>query len=93
MRGWRMRTRTSSGVSRVEGKTIFKPVIGSGRPRYEVTATASTRLILGAVVPSLLPPRVRADGEEPGRWWPQGRATGRPVPVRLPLAGRLDLAA
>ena len=58
----------------VTGRFVFKPVVGSGRPRYEVTATASTRLILGAVVPALLPPRapLRSDGgEEPSRWWPQ----------------------
>ncbi len=38
----------------VAGRFVFKPVVGLGRPRYEVTATASTPLILGAVVPALL---------------------------------------
>jgi hypothetical protein len=27
------------------------------------------------------------------RWWPQGQAIGPPLPVRLPLAGRLELKA
>jgi hypothetical protein len=35
---------------------------------------------------------VMPDGMD-GRWWPQGAATAGPFPVRLPLAGRLELKA
>jgi hypothetical protein len=80
----------------VTGRFVFKPVVGSGRPRYAVTATASTRLILGAVVPALLPPRAPLGsdgGEEPGRWWPQGSPNAGPFPVRLPVRGTLTLKA
>jgi hypothetical protein len=42
----------------VPGRFVFTPVLGGSgtRPRYEVTATANATLILGAVVPALLPP-------------------------------------
>ena len=49
----------------VQGRFRFEP---QGHA-YKITATASTALIVGAVVPALLPP---SRGHEPGRWWPQG---------------------
>ena len=47
----------------VQGRFRFEPKGQS----YKITATASTALIVGAVVPALLPP---SRGPEPGRWWP-----------------------
>lgn len=48
----------------VQGRFRFEP---QGHA-YRITATASMALIVGAVVPALLPP---SRGHEPGRWWPQ----------------------
>ena len=56
----------------VVGRFVFRPVVGDGRARYEISATASTNLILAAVVPALnVPPPRGPEGDEPGRWWPQ----------------------
>jgi hypothetical protein len=42
----------------VPGRFVFTPILGGsgGRPRYEVTATANPSVILGTVIPALLPP-------------------------------------
>ena len=54
------------------GRFVFRPVVGDGRARYEISATASTNLIFAAVVPALnVPPPIGPEGDEPGRWWPQ----------------------
>jgi site-specific DNA recombinase len=48
----------------VQGRFRFEP---QGHA-YQITATASTALIVGGVVPALLSP---SRGNEPDRWWPQ----------------------
>jgi hypothetical protein len=55
--GWRPRAQEAQTQRPgKDGKAGFDRFVGSGRPRYEVTATANPALILGTVVPALVPP-------------------------------------
>ena len=69
----------------IQGRFVFRPITSGKRPRYEVTATASTSLIVGSVIPALLPPKAlprtaagpdsSEDLTKPDRWWPQRDTT------------------